>query len=526
MLYRSTRSPFTGTGTHIVNVASDNLVSANSYFATIRDPKIEVDPTVIAYLAFEKEVKQNKWNPFEKKQNLLVHYPIGVNGKLSNVSNPIIGIPPCVRPIIQVSVKFGQNAYILDKSKCTVADLNVNDAQAIEYATKLKETPTTALTMLPAQIIDPIPDYVITDQNETIVAYVDFGGKTYSVDRSGTVSELAGKKNTDLTTIVLDGFPSAALLPIIYPFKTIASLIALKTKLFARQHAIKAKETAERNRSDFNKQNITEETENETKLIRAKRGVKAAVILENLCGVSVSDDGGTTFPESVLSPKTCATMSAAITALKRGEQPMLAEDHLSDTKSVANSNASADVDAGTIVFKFAIGDSAAAGVVAATPTFRYYKMGGDSINPVTAPTPDSAIEIEESGSIVSNDAAEQESAKQEISNHSIGRRIMDILSGGDEDENKKPELLQMLRADGASYALVDGNIVKTAYAGGRRSRKRMNKNKRASSRHSRRHSRRHKHGHNSRKRYSAGSKSKRRYNQKQQQQQSRRQRQQ
>ena len=49
-------------------------------------------------------------------------------------------------------------------------------------------------------------------------------------------------------------------------------------------------------------------------------------------------------------------------------------------------------------------------------------------------------------------------------------------------------------------------------SGGRRSRKRMNKNKRASSRHSRRpgHGHRHKHGHghNSRKRYSAGSKSK------------------
>lgn len=87
--------------------------------------------------------------------------------------------------------------------------------------------------------------------------------------------------------------------------------------------------------------------------------------------------------------------------------------------------------------------------------------------------------------------------------------------------DKNPVILQ----SGPCEA-IQKNIEKlqAGQAGGRRSRKRMNKNKRASSRHSRRQ----RHGHNSRKRYSAGSKSKsglksksasnRRRNQKQQQQ--------
>ena len=67
--------------------------------------------------------------------------------------------------------------------------------------------------------------------------------------------------------------------------------------------------------------------------------------------------------------------------------------------------------------------------------------------------------------------------------------------------DKDPEILTAPSCTAIQTRI--GNL-ESGQAGGRRSRKRMNKNKRASSRHSRRQ----RHGHNSRKRYSAGSKSK------------------
>ena len=83
---------------------------------------------------------------------------------------------------------------------------------------------------------------------------------------------------------------------------------------------------------------------------------------------------------------------------------------------------------------------------------------------------------------------------------------------------------ELLEVNSCTKIANEKDRLEKGQAGGRRSRKRMNKNKRASSRHSRRQ----RHGHNSRKRYSAGSKSKsglksksasnRRRNQKQQQQ--------
>ena len=470
-LYKSTRGLLTGTGMRVSNTANDIWTSTSSKLTTFRDPKIDVDTSVIAYLAFSKE-KASGYLKWKKSAKEMRYYPIGVEGKITSV-NPLTSMPS-TRPVITVDVAIGNTSTVKcsgyspdasNKTDCSDAHLTINNDAANAAASYLftSAIPTT-ISLDSNTIINDIPEYVVLTPDQDIVAQVILNRTTYSVDRTGTVRDIAESHQTqpdNINTITLDD--DLPTIPIMYPFKTRESLKALKTTLVARQTAITKKTAAEQNLQRFRNEEDEAIKENTVKVDRAKRGVKAAETLDTLCGRSNADG---TFPESILSQETCTTMSAAVSSLKVGDPPSYmkrAFDIREDASSTPSKTVStAELRSSDLLSK--LPDPNLLAMQSRLDTGESMLLGGS----------DEGVKVEET----------RAPAKKWVN-----------------EENKMNE--------------VDGGWR-------RRSRKRMNKNKRASSRHSRRHGRRHRHGHNSRKRYSAGSKSKsaskRRRNQKQQQQ--------
>ena len=473
-LYKSTRGSLTGTGKSLALSANDTWTSTSSNLTTFRDPKTDVDTSVIAYLAFSKK-KASGYLAWKTAADEMRYYPIGVEGYITSVK-PLTSTPS-TRPVINVEVEIVKastvkcSGFSVDASKtdCSDAQLTINNDMAIAAADYLFREAIPIITGLAAyKIIDPIPTYVVSNTKQNIVARVTLKSTTYSVDRTGTVKDIAESNQNqadNINTIILDD--GLTTIPIMYPFKTRESLTALKTTLVARQTAITKKTTAEQNLQTFRTEEDKAIKENTVKVDRAKRGVKAAETLNALCGPEYNG----AFPESVLDVNTCATMSKAVTALKQGNSPQpemkRAVDAQQDTSSLSHQPPSPPLTAAPLTAAPPINDSG---------------VGVSETHLSLLPRPDLLASF----------------SRPPVKDSRM-------MGGSDEGVN-----VEEMRALAKKWVNEKHKMNEVDGGRRRRSRKRMNKNKRASSRHrhSRRHSRRHMHGHNSRKRYSAGSKSK------------------